>query len=348
LQKPILARASRRLTMGVIVSERLVNDRWGEFQRLARIRGGLPSASAAPFEGDLETGSAKEVKGRSKLLKNVDVALAEEKVGAGNFMREFFDVVSQVQGTLKQGREGVQRMDALVEDALQATTQDRQREVSEALQQLSDVTTGHIAASKRGLELLKERAEKEDKERPSAAEHRIRQNMQQAMAKKHQQLLLDFQKAQVDFKNVLMRRQAKEMQLMCPDASAEEIADMMEAGQTSSQMVMRRMAGAHAMITEEVERIRDKHQDILRLEASIQDLAQMFQEIAVLVEAQGEMLDCIETNVQNTKEYTGGGVKQLDKTLKIQHNTRKWQCYLSCFCMTLLLVILGPVLIQMH
>eukprot|EP00443_Scrippsiella_acuminata_P088071 CAMPEP_0115550656 /NCGR_PEP_ID=MMETSP0271-20121206/95334_1 /TAXON_ID=71861 /ORGANISM="Scrippsiella trochoidea, Strain CCMP3099" /LENGTH=156 /DNA_ID=CAMNT_0002984245 /DNA_START=45 /DNA_END=512 /DNA_ORIENTATION=- len=119
-------------------------------------------------------------------------------------------------------------------------------------------------------------------------------------------------------------RQAREMQLLCPDATVEEVAQMIEAGETSSQMVMRRMAGAHATIVEEVQRIRDKHQDILRLERSIQDLAQMFQEIAVLVDEQGEMLDSIERNVADTKEYTGGGVKQLDKALKIQHNTRKW------------------------
>merc|ERR1740121_2530526 len=119
-------------------------------------------------------------------------------------------------------------MDKMLEEALQATTEERQQAVSDAIRQLADATTAHVTSSKRGLDMLREQGERDDKERPSSAEHRIRQNMQQAMAKKHQQLLVDFQKAQLDFKQVLERRQAREMQLLCPEATAEEVAQMIE------------------------------------------------------------------------------------------------------------------------
>jgi len=261
-------------------------------------------------------------------------------------MREFFGAVGDVQESLRRGRACVQQMEATLEEVLRATTQERQQAVSEELARLAEETTAHIAASKQGLDGLAARAEAEDRARPSVAERRIRQNMQQAMAKKHQQLLLEFQTAQISFKRALQDRELREMQLLCPEASPEELGQMIEAGQTTTQAVMRRMAGAHATILDEVARIRDKHQDIIRLERSIQDLAQMFQEIAVLVDAQGEMLDCIENNVSNAVGYTGGGVKELDKALKVQHNTRKWQCCLMFSCTILLVVVLFPVLIR--
>merc|ERR1719323_1241857 len=131
------------------------------------------------------------------------------------------------------------------------------------------------------------------------------------MAKKHQQLLLDFQKAQVDFKAALERRQAREMEILMPDATPEERAEMVEAGETTQLIVARKMAGAHALLLDEVQRIREKHEDILRLERSIADLAQMFTEIATLVEAQGEMLDAIEVHVGNTVSYTAKAEKEL-------------------------------------
>mmetsp|Transcript_75623 Transcript_75623/g.231454 ORF Transcript_75623/g.231454 Transcript_75623/m.231454 type:complete len:393 (-) Transcript_75623:174-1352(-) len=333
--------------MAAPAAERLAVDRWAEFHRLARSRGAIAADGARPAGAQ-----SRELRFTSRLLQSTETA-SETSSGAGDleagrggaasgFMREFFGAVSDIQSTLRRGRENVQVMDQKLEEVLKATTQDKQKAVSDELARLAEDTTKHITESKRGLEALKARAEAEDRANPSSAERRIRQNMQQAMARKHQQLLVDFQKAQVDFKQVLVQRQAREMQLLCPDATPEEVSEMIEAGQTSSQVVMRRMAGAHAMILEEVERIRDKHQDILRLEQSIQDLAQMFQEIAILVDAQGEMLDDIEKNVRNTVEYTAGGEKQLGKALETQRNTRKWQCCLSVCCFLLLGAVLLP------
>merc|ERR1719203_2407778 len=128
--------------------------------------------------------------------------------------------------------------------------------------------------------------------------------MQRALANKHQQLLVDFQKSQLDFKKALEQRQIRELQLLCPEATGEQLQQMVEAGETSSQLMVRRMAGAHASVVDEVQRIRDKHHDILRLEQSIADLFQMMQEMAILVDEQGELLDSIENNVHSTNEYT--------------------------------------------
>merc|ERR1719373_275093 len=131
-----------------------------------------------------------------------------------------------------------------------------------------------------------------------------------------------------------------------PEASEQERAEMIEAGETTSLVVAKKMAGAHALLLDEVQRIREKHQDILKLEASIADLAQMFNEMAVLVESQGELLDAIELNVGNTKGYTAKAEKELITTKKLQHNTRKWMCCLTVFLMIVVLAILGPVLLK--
>merc|ERR1719293_367333 len=111
------------------------------------------------------------------------------------------------------------------------------------------------------------------------------------MAKRQQQLLLDFQQAQVNYKKALEQRQRKEMEILVPEATEEQRERMIEEGETAQVVLARAMAGTHAMLLDEVARIREKHQDILKLEASIADLMQMFQEMAVLVEENGEMLD---------------------------------------------------------
>lgn len=49
----------------------------------------------------------------------------------------------------------------------------------------------------------------------------------------------------------------------------------------------------------------ERHKDITRLETSIAELAQLFTDMAVLVESQGELLDQIEYTVSQSVNYTG-------------------------------------------
>ncbi|CAK9087676.1 Syntaxin-3, partial [Durusdinium trenchii] len=263
-----------------------------------------------------------------------------------SFMREFFTAVRELQGLLDKGRSNVKEMGVILEEALQATTQEREAEVSENLNKLVEETNQQVADVKRGLELLKLRSEEEAAKQPNSAQIKIRTNMQQAMAKKHQQLLMDFQKAQMNFKRTLEKRQLREMQILMPEATEEQRQEMISDGQTAALMVAKKMAGTHALLLDEVRRIQDKHKDIVRLEQSIADLAQMFEEMAVLVDAQGEMLDAIEVHVNNTKGYTAKAEQELIKTRKLMLQGRKWTCCLSIVILIVLLIILGPILIR--
>uniref|UniRef100_A0A7S3W9G5 t-SNARE coiled-coil homology domain-containing protein n=1 Tax=Strombidinopsis acuminata TaxID=141414 RepID=A0A7S3W9G5_9SPIT len=237
-------------------------------------------------------------------------------------------------------------MGEVLEESLLATTVDREKAASERLQHLVQETNERIGAVKMDLDVLIARSDEEEKKHPNSAEGKIRRNMQQAMAKKHQQLLLDFQQAQIDYKKALQRRQQREMEILMPEASARERNEMIEAGETPSLVVAKKMAGTHATLLDEVQRIHEKHQDILALERSIADLAQMFQEMAVLVESQGEMLDAIEVHVHNTVGYTAKAEKELVTARKAQHSAQKWTCCLTVFVTIVVIVILGPVLLK--
>lgn len=174
----------------------------------------------------------------------------------------------------------------------------------------------------------------------------IRTNMQNQLTKKHTQLVVDFQKAQLDFKEALNQRQAREIHMVLPDATDEEVQEYVNDGHSLSLVVAQKMAGTHHALIDEVQRIQDKHQDILRLERSVADLAQMFQEMAVLVDSQGEMLDAIEVHVHKAKVYTARAEENLITTRKAQHSMQRWMCCIAVVMLVILLSILMPVLVQ--
>eukprot|EP00929_Paragymnodinium_shiwhaense_P069978 TRINITY_DN35374_c0_g1_i1.p1 TRINITY_DN35374_c0_g1~~TRINITY_DN35374_c0_g1_i1.p1 ORF type:complete len:333 (+),score=109.31 TRINITY_DN35374_c0_g1_i1:84-1082(+) len=305
-------------------AEKLVIHRIDDFRDLARRKGTLDG-------------------GESKQKSKTPVPAPG---GKSPFMREFFQAISEIQTSLNAGRNSVKLMAAVLEDSLQATTQERQNQASDRLDELVESTSSELKKSKAGLDALKAKSDSEAGQQLGQAEAKIQLNMQQAMARKHRQLLQDFQQAQVDYKRSLERRQHREMLILMPDSTEEEREKMIQEGETTGLIVAKKMAGAHAMLLDEVQRIRDKHQDILRLERSINDLAAMFQDMAVLVEAQGEMLDAIEVHVHKAKECTSKAEQELIKTRKIQYKTQRQMCCLTVFMLIIALSIVGPLLLK--
>lgn len=66
--------------------------------------------------------------------------------------------------------------------------------------------------------------------------------------------------------------------------------------------------------------------------------------MAVLVEAQGEMLDNIEANVSKAVDYVAAGNTSLVSAKAIQRNTRKWACCGIWILLAIVFVIVIAVL----
>lgn len=322
----------------------LVRDRFREFREIANIHvssGQFRRSGTQETLGELSKGVHSF---GARIFGSADQSGGSESSGA--FMRQFFTAVGEVQGHITKGRSDVQMMNEAVQDALGATSQAAEQEAARRVEALGQEVSQSIASAKTGLEILKARTDEEGRLRPNTQVVKIRNNMQQAMARKHHDLLLDFQKAQMGYKDSLQRRQARELEILMPEISEEERQEMLQNGETSSMVLVQKMAGAHASLLDEVNRIRDKHQDILRLEQNIADLAQMFQEMAVLVDAQGEMLDSIEVHVHQVKSATAKAEQNLKQTLKAQHKHRKYMCCLMIIMVIVAISILAPVLVK--
>ena len=85
-----------------------------------------------------------------------------------------------------------------------------------------------------------------------------------------------------------------------------------------------------------VQEIQERHSAVKDLERQLLGLHQIFLDMAILVEAQGELLDNIETQVAKANEYVNQGNKALGQAKELQKNTRKYMC---CAMMCLLTIV---------
>ncbi|KAH7661607.1 SNARE fusion complex domain-containing protein [Dioscorea alata] len=66
--------------------------------------------------------------------------------------------------------------------------------------------------------------------------------------------------------------------------------------------------------------------------------------MAVLVEAQGDMLDIIESQVSSAVNYVQTGSAALQKAKKLQKNSRKWMCIAIFILLAIVVIIVVAVL----
>ena len=52
-----------------------------------------------------------------------------------------------------------------------------------------------------------------------------------------------------------------------------------------------------------MEDIQDKYKAILKLEKDVNECFELFQELAIMIQAQGEILDNIEANLEDANDY---------------------------------------------
>ncbi|KAJ1425763.1 Target SNARE coiled-coil-like proteiny domain [Sesbania bispinosa] len=92
-------------------------------------------------------------------------------------------------------------------------------------------------------------------------------------------------------------------------------------------------------VLENVVEIQDRHDAAKEFKKSLLELHQVFMDMVVMVEAQGEKMDDIEHHVLHASHYVKDKIKNLQTAKKYQRSSRKWMCIGIILFLILILVI---------
>mmetsp|Transcript_105 Transcript_105/g.244 ORF Transcript_105/g.244 Transcript_105/m.244 type:complete len:292 (-) Transcript_105:604-1479(-) len=144
----------------------------------------------------------------------------------------------------------------------------------------------------------------------------VRKNIQRQLAQQLQQLSMSFRKSQKEYLTRLKSQKGGgDLDgLLGPDPEAP----MLEVGGfTDEQAVLLELAETN---------VEERDQEIQKIATSINELAAIFKELAVLVIDQGTILDRIDYNMENVVMQTEKGVKELEQAEKYSKSTRPLKC----------------------
>ncbi|KAJ3218999.1 Syntaxin-1A [Clydaea vesicula] len=312
----------------------MVRDRLGDLQQ-----GQAEKTPETPEEiRKREKSEQKEVKEQKK-KKEKDLEKGE---GGGNANEEFFAEIAKIRDEVAIIKQDIDQIDKIHQQALNVISEKESNEKADELEKMMDKTNKQSALIRNKLKQMDTVNKTLAKDPKNANDVRIRLSQHGAVAKKFLDVMTEYKSIQTKYQEKYKQRMQRQFLIVKPTATQEEIQEVLENKEEAVPIFAQQVlsGGQKTEAKRALKDIQDRHTDILRIEKSIMELQQLFMDMSVLVAAQGELLNAIDSHVANAVDETEAGITQLKGAVKLQKKTRKKMCIIIC-CLVILSVAIG-------
>ncbi|XP_031630714.1 syntaxin-1A isoform X2 [Contarinia nasturtii] len=267
-----------------------------------------------------------------------DVAVNVE--GRDGFMDDFFNEVEEI-------REMIDKIQANVEEvkkkhsAILSAPQSDEKTKQELEDLMADIkkTANKVRTKLKGIE---QNIEQEEQANKSSADLRIRKTQHSTLSRKFVEVMTEYNRTQTDYRERCKGRIQRQLEITGRTTTNEELEEMLEQGNSAvfTQGIIMDTHQAKQTLAD----IEARHADIIKLENSIRELHDMFMDMAMLVESQGEMIDRIEYHVEHAVDYVQTATQDTKKALKYQSKARRKKIFIG-ICLLVTVVILLAILL---
>uniref|UniRef100_A0A0P4W450 t-SNARE coiled-coil homology domain-containing protein n=1 Tax=Scylla olivacea TaxID=85551 RepID=A0A0P4W450_SCYOL len=256
-------------------------------------------------------------KAQDDLDEDVEVEVTMEVTAEEASMNRFFSQIEEV-------LEGIRKIEAAVNQVRKKHTEilsstDTDEDVK---RELDDLTADIKRTGAKVNAKLKEIAPKEvDKEERDSADLRIRRTQHGAATRQFVEAMTQYHHVQEEYRDRCKEKIHRQLRITGKDPTEEELDEMLEKGNIDifTQGIMMETAQERKRLAD----IEERHQEIMKLESSLRELHDLFMDMAVLVQSQGETIDNIAAHVANAKDYVEDAKVETGKALSYQTSARK-------------------------
>jgi len=145
-----------------------------------------------------------------------------------------------------------------------------------------------------------------------STQRRVRTNMHNILSKKFMALVQEYQALQNNYKEKCRERVQRQAEIVRPGISREEVDEMISSGGDAftSQMIS---SGRHMEAKNALMSMQEQQRDLLQLERSIQELHQVFLDMASLIDSGNDGVDAIETSSRLTTVSAAKAAKHVSR-----------------------------------
>jgi len=264
---------------------------------------------------------AQQDEGRYEMTKVQDSR--DRLTGTGDDMNSFYDEISSIQDAIREFDNNVRRVSDLHSRSLNNMDDQAAARNAQQLESLVDETSGMSNDIRNRIKALAQ-------ERSSPRDANARSQQIGVVKQKFMESIQNYRSVEQQFSAKYKQRMERQFKIVKPDATPEEVRAVVndeQGGQVFSQALMssNRYGESRAAYRE----VQERHEDIKRIERTITELAQLFNDMSVLVEQQDETINTLETTAGDVEKDVEGGLVYTEKAVVSARAARKkrWICF---------------------
>jgi len=260
-------------------------------------------------------------------LQNQDRITNGGRASSSDGMTRFYNQISSIQDELRRFDANVSRISDLHSRSLNNT--------DEALSEQNAAALDELVAETRALSnQLKNQIQDLEKESvPPGQDPRIRKNQTSLVRSKFVEALQNYQQVEQQYRSRYRQRVERQFKIVKPDATSEEVTAVVQSDQGAGGQVFAQALTSSTRYGESraaYREVQERHEDIRKIERTLAELAQLFNDMDVLVNQQEDVINAIETSAAQVQKDTEAGLGQTEKAVEHARSARRkrWFCFL--------------------
>uniref|UniRef100_A0A3P9GXB7 t-SNARE coiled-coil homology domain-containing protein n=1 Tax=Oryzias latipes TaxID=8090 RepID=A0A3P9GXB7_ORYLA len=229
-------------------------------------------------------------------------------------MEDCFKTVGDVKRLIEKMSSHVEEMEVVHGAILSSTNQDQK--LKEELELLNNEITQNAGLVRTKLKSMQKSWLKE--KTGVSVIHRIYENQHSHLTRCFDEVMRRHHQAQICFRDKCKAQIQRQLEIVDKATSNEELEEMLHCHDLD--IFIADVNSETRVSGRALNQIERRHQDILSLESSIEELREIFADTAMLLESQGELINNIERNVTSAAEYVVESKEEMDKAITYKKN----------------------------
>lgn len=295
---------------------------------LTRMGGGHHDEEEDEYSSKKKRGRAKD-----KVIVNVQASDEDEKYSSADETKLFEPIKEGIQ-TVRDQTSALRKLD------LNAVDERSSKQLTKSIERIMSRSTGAGQSVKRALDEIK--ASIAAGKKSGAKGMAARTNLFNSSAKDFHGVMQEYNSEYSAVKHRITENKKRQLRNLPTDTplSEEQIESVLDAGKEGEVMQKAMMMEDLSNLQDIVADVEERHAEILKLERQVIELLELFKDLSMLVDQQGEKIDVIDQHIVRTKDNTEKGEKALVSAEKSQIAARKKRCILLLILVAVLVVIL--------
>uniref|UniRef100_A0A5B6YK53 Putative syntaxin n=1 Tax=Davidia involucrata TaxID=16924 RepID=A0A5B6YK53_DAVIN len=272
-----------------------------------------------------------------------NVQMSNSPSTGGVNLDKFFEDVEGIKDDLRE-------LETLCNNLQTANEQSKTLHNAKSVKDLRSRMENDVASSLKKAKVIKVRLEALDRSNaanrslpgcgPGSSSDRTRTSIVNGLRKKLQDSMNSFnslrQQINTEYRETVQRR----YYTVTGENAEEAVIDrLISTGESETFLQKAIQEQGRGRVLDTIMEIQERHDAVKEMERNLKELHQVFLDMAVLVESQGEQIDDIESQVARANSFVRSGAQQLQVARKHQISSRQWTCYGIILLLVIILIV---------